>query len=63
MTTPAVQGIVDASGKPMRAPKDARCPQCGAGPDQRVETGGFGGPAHLVCLGGCSPAHEWEPAP
>jgi len=36
--------IVDPTGKPARAPADARCPHCGAGPERRVLTSGFGPP-------------------
>jgi len=34
--------ILDASGKPARQAVDATCPQCGAGPDKRQASGGFG---------------------
>lgn len=40
--------IVAPDGRPARLPKDARCPQCGAGPDERVPSSGFG-TAHDVC--------------
>jgi rubredoxin len=39
--------LVDASGKPVK--RDTRCPQCQAGPDKRVASGGFGEP-HDVCV-------------
>jgi len=36
--------LVDPYGKPVRVTADARCPQCGAGPERRVLTSGFGPP-------------------
>lgn len=48
--------ILDASGKPARSANDTGCPQCGAGPDKRVLSAGFGSP-HDVC-GTCG--HEFE---
>ncbi len=56
---PQTKEILDASGKPMRQAKSRNCPRCGAGPEKRVGTGGFGQPKHPVCMGGCSPAYEW----
>ena len=47
--------ILDATGKPARAATTASCPQCGAGPDRRVASGGFGLP-HPVCA---SCGYEW----
>jgi hypothetical protein len=58
MTQTETLTILDATGKPARPAADARCPRCGAGPEQRVPSGGFGVP-HPVCTGGCSPAYEW----
>lgn len=52
--------IVDPSGRPARKARDRNCPMCGAGPEHRTGTGGFGGPQHPVCTGGCSPAYEWK---
>jgi uncharacterized protein (DUF983 family) len=43
--------IVDASGKPARRPETTQCPQCGAGPDRRRLSSGFGFP-HDIC-GAC----------
>lgn len=37
--------LVRPDGRPARTPSDAKCPRCGAGPDQRVKTAGFGKPA------------------
>jgi rubredoxin len=37
-------GIVAPDGRPARTPKTAQCPQCGADPDQRVPSAGFGTP-------------------
>jgi uncharacterized protein (DUF983 family) len=48
--------IVDAHGKPARAAVSRACPQCGAGPDARVPSAGFGHP-HPVC-GRCG--YEWH---
>lgn len=41
-------GLVDPSGAPLRQPKDEACPRCGASPETRVASGGFGTP-HPVC--------------
>jgi uncharacterized protein (DUF983 family) len=41
--------IVDASGQPMRRPADAHCPRCGAAPDRRMRSSGFG-EWHDVCV-------------
>ena len=38
--------IVDAKGRPIQA---APCPRCGAGPESRGPSSGFGTP-HPVCL-------------
>ncbi len=48
MTEPQTSVIVDPSGKPARTSADARCPRCGAGPERRVLTSGFG-PANVAC--------------
>lgn len=42
--------IVDATGRPASIGRreDKRCPECHAGPDARVRSGGFGA-AHPVC--------------
>jgi len=45
LTTPV---IVAPDGTPARLPRDARCPNCGAGPDQR-ETSGMGEWHHVTC--------------
>ena len=53
--------ILDANGKPARQAASKVCPQCGAGPDLRVPSAGFGVP-HPVC-GRCGhewPAERWE---
>lgn len=41
-------GLLDASGQPVRARPDRRCPRCAAGPERRVASAGFG-VAHPVC--------------
>jgi transposase-like protein len=43
--------ILDASGKPARTANDTGCPQCGAGPDKRGPSCGFGvrRPVCTVC--------------
>jgi len=48
--------LVDASGRAARrqAATD-RCPGCGAGPEKRVASGGFGRLPHPICPCG----HEW----
>jgi rubredoxin len=43
-TPPFNPVILAPGGRPARIPDDAKCPQCGAGADQRVPTGGFGVP-------------------
>ena len=55
--------IVGPDAKPLRKPKDTSCPgvlpsgfRCGAGPDKRIASGGFGIP-HPVCRV-CG--HEWH---
>lgn len=40
--------ILGPTGQPARLAPEAKCPRCGAGPDQRVPSGGFGEP-HQVC--------------
>lgn len=40
--------IVDPTGRRARDPESRRCPTCGAGPEQRVSSSGFGQP-HDVC--------------
>ena len=40
--------LLDSAGRPARAPRSALCPSCGAWPDQRVASAGFGDP-HPVC--------------
>lgn len=40
--------ILGADGRPARLPRNAACPHCGAGADQRVKSGGFGIP-HETC--------------
>ena len=40
--------IVDPQGRPARRDVDRRCPQCGAGPERRTKSAGFGMP-HDVC--------------
>ncbi len=48
--TPDIQtpAILDSEGRAARRPVDHTCPQCGAGPDRRVPSGGFG-VVHDVC--------------
>jgi uncharacterized protein (DUF983 family) len=41
--------ILAPNGKPARLGPDARCPRCGAGADQRVNSAGFG-VVHPVCV-------------
>jgi hypothetical protein len=54
--------ILDAQGKPLprlRLRRDEnRCPKCGAGPDRRQNTAGFGAP--VICCGDCG--HHYEGA-
>lgn len=40
--------IVDASGRPARPATSEACPRCGASPEVRVASSGFGVP-HPVC--------------
>lgn len=47
--------ILDADGQPAR-PASRRCPVCGAGPDRRRRSGGFGA-VHDVC-GDCGYAFD-----
>jgi hypothetical protein len=41
-------GILDAQGQPIRTATTEACPRCGAAPDTRVPSAGFGTP-HPVC--------------
>lgn len=60
---PAPPLILDPSGRPARAPSSRICPRCGAGPERRVASGGFGGGVHDVC-GACGYAFdEWTTRP
>lgn len=47
--------LVDPSGRPARKAVDETCPRCGASPEVRVASSGFGVP-HPVCTV-CG--HEW----
>lgn len=49
--------IVDPSGRPAREAlkKSKNCPRCGAGPEKRIASGGFGKEPHPICPCG----HEW----
>jgi uncharacterized protein (DUF983 family) len=47
--------ILDPSGKPARQVIDRNCPRCGAGPELRVASGGFGTPWPVCSRCG----HEW----
>ncbi len=40
--------LVTPSGRPARAAKTDRCPQCAAGSETRIASSGFGTP-HPVC--------------
>jgi uncharacterized protein (DUF983 family) len=52
---PARPPLVDAHGRPARQAADRLCPQCGAGPDARVASGGFGTPWPVCARCG----YEW----
>jgi hypothetical protein len=43
--------ILDANGNPVVPKGEESCPKCGAGPDRRVPSGGFGASIHPVCIG------------
>jgi uncharacterized protein (DUF983 family) len=47
--------LVDAHGRPARQAADLPCPQCGAGPDHRVPSCGFGTPRPVCARCG----YEW----
>lgn len=49
---PAPQALVDAYGRPVVARTCASdaCPRCGAGPDMRVPSAGFGTPTETCRL-------------
>lgn len=49
-------GLVDASGRPLGRQVREPCPRCGASPDRRVPSAGFGAPHD--CCGRCG--FEWE---
>lgn len=40
--------LVDPNGKPIKSLKDSPCPKCGAPPNKRVASGGFGD-TYLIC--------------
>lgn len=40
--------LLDAQGQPARRAASRMCPRCGAGPERRVKSAGFGEP-HPVC--------------
>jgi uncharacterized protein (DUF983 family) len=46
--------LVDDRGRPARRTASSRCPRCGAGPEKRTASSGFGTP-HPVCSCG----FEW----
>lgn len=41
--------LVSPDGRPARLPKSALCPRCGAAPDQRMSSSGFGRNAFEIC--------------
>lgn len=47
--------FVDPSGRPLRKAEVDACPQCGAGPEVRRASGGFGTPWTV-----CSCGYEWK---
>lgn len=51
--------ILGPDGKPVPrpAPRGDRCPQCNAGPEHRVKSGGFGAEVHDVC---CKCGYEFK---
>jgi len=53
---PTPPGILDPSGKPVQTAKDASCPRCGAPPEKRGPSGGFG-IRRPLCYG-CG--YRWE---
>ena len=53
---PTPPPILDPSGQPARPPASRACPKCGAGPDRRQASGGFGA-VHDVC-GNCGHAFD-----
>ena len=52
--------IVDPSGKPARQALDTACPKCGAGPDKRVASCGFGTPSTLCSSCGYDFQEVWR---
>ena len=54
-TTDPATVLLDSAGRPARSPRTALCPRCGAGPDQRVASAGFGDPWPVCKRCG----HEW----
>lgn len=52
--TSAPSVILGSNGQPARKPVAVTCPRCGAGPEKRSASSGFGTP-HPVCSCG----HEW----
>jgi transposase-like protein len=49
MTQPDETPILDASGQPARRRAATHCPKCGATPELRVASGGFGAHVRDVC--------------
>jgi len=52
---PTTPTILDPQGRPARTARNTNCPRCGAKPEKRVASGGFG-VRHPVC-GVCG--YEW----
>jgi uncharacterized protein (DUF983 family) len=48
------RAIVAPDGRPARRAKSENCPRCGAGPERRTNTAGFGEP--VICCSSCG----WE---
>lgn len=44
-----MSGLVAPDGRPLALPKEAPCPRCGAGPQKRVLSGGFGAVISVLC--------------
>ena len=55
--SPHVPTIVDPHGHPARQTVTRDCPRCGATPDRRLPSGGYGELVHDIC-GTCG--HDFE---
>lgn len=54
--TATAKSIVAPDGRPARQAESRNCPRCGAGPERRMNTAGFGAP--VICCSSCGYHYE-----